>query len=104
MSLREEQCKKVCRILDDVLANRPTERDALCVAVDKAFEALKQPEIVYCKDCKNWIPYDWMFSETWQSQNRDDYPQDEIGCSYGDMVMKADDFCSRAERIKGEAE
>ena len=37
MSLREEQCKKVCRILDDVLANRPTERDSLIVAVQKAF-------------------------------------------------------------------
>ena len=39
MSLREEQCNKVCRILDDVLANRPTERDSLIVAVRKAFEA-----------------------------------------------------------------
>ena len=39
MSLREEQCNKVCRILDDVLANRPTERDPLIVAVRKAFEA-----------------------------------------------------------------
>ena len=42
MSLREEQCKKVCRILDDVLANRPTERDSLIVAVRKAFESLEQ--------------------------------------------------------------
>ena len=42
MSIRNEQCRKACRILDDVLANRPTERDVLCVAVDKAFEALKQ--------------------------------------------------------------
>ena len=39
MSLREDQCKKVCRILDDVLANRPTQRDSLIVAVRKAFEA-----------------------------------------------------------------
>ena len=39
MSLREEQCNKVCRILDDVLANRPTERDSLIVAVRKVFEA-----------------------------------------------------------------
>ena len=44
MSIREEQCRKVCRILDDVLANRPTERDALCVDVDKAFEALKSEQ------------------------------------------------------------
>ena len=41
MSIREEQCDKVCRILDDVLANRPTERDSLIVAVRKAFEAIK---------------------------------------------------------------
>lgn len=41
MSIREEQCNKVCRILDDVLANRPTERDSLIVAVRKAFEALE---------------------------------------------------------------
>lgn len=40
MSLRKEQCNKVCRVLDDVLANRPTERDSLIVAVRKAFEAL----------------------------------------------------------------
>ena len=43
MSLREEQCQKVCRILDDVLANRPTERDSLIVAVRKAFKALAEP-------------------------------------------------------------
>ena len=43
MSLREEQCKKVCRILDDELANRPTERDSLIVAVRKAFKALAEP-------------------------------------------------------------
>ena len=47
MSLREEQCKKVCRILDDVLANRPTERDSLIVAVQLAFESLPEP---------HWIP------------------------------------------------
>ena len=63
-----------------------------------------QPEIIRCKDCKHRMPYDWMFSETWQSQNIDDYPEDEIGCLYCDMAMKADDYCSRAERIKGDTE
>ena len=57
-----------------------------------------QPEIVRCKDCKYWIPYDWMFSEVWQSKNIADYPEDEIGCNCCDMAMKANDFCSRAER------
>lgn len=50
MSLREEQCKKVCRILDDVLANRPTERDSLIVAVRKAFKALSEPHWIPCSD------------------------------------------------------
>lgn len=57
-----------------------------------------QSEIIHCKDCKYWMPYDWMFSEVWQSKNMDDYPEKEIGCQYCDMAMKADDFCSRAER------
>ena len=55
-------------------------------------------EVVRCKDCKHWIPYDWMFSEIWQSRNMADYPEDEIGCDCCDMAMKADDFCSRAVR------
>ena len=57
-----------------------------------------EPDIIYCKDCKHWIPYDWMFREVWQSKNIADYPEDEIGCNRCDMAMKADDFCSRAER------
>ena len=57
-----------------------------------------QPEIVRCKDCKHWIPYDWMFSEVWRSKNMADYPEDEVGCNWCDMAMKANDFCSRAER------
>ena len=57
-----------------------------------------QPEIRQCKDCKHWIPYDWMFSEVWQSKNIADYPEDEIGCDCCDMAMKANDFCSRVER------
>ena len=42
--IRQEQCDKVCRILDDVLANRPTERDSLIVATRKAFDALEQSD------------------------------------------------------------
>lgn len=58
-----------------------------------------QPEhIIRCKDCKHWIPYDWMFREVWQSRNINDYPEDEIGCNCSDMAMKANDFCSRGER------
>lgn len=74
--------------------------------LDRATFAIKQlppiqpaePQIIRCKDCKYWIPYDWMFSEVWQSKNIADYPEDEIGCNLCDMAMKADDFCSRAVR------
>lgn len=72
--------------------------DAFRQAIEMAIEALKEPQIIRCKDCKHWIPYDWMFSEVWQSKNMVDYPEDEIGCKYCDMSMKANDFCSRAER------
>jgi hypothetical protein len=48
--IRQEQCDKVCRILDDVLANRPTERDSLIVAVQKAFEALEGSKWVLCSE------------------------------------------------------
>ena len=58
MSLREEQCKKVCRILDDILANRPTERDSLIVATRSAFSALSEPQ---------WIPVTERLPQTGES-------------------------------------
>ena len=60
MSIREEQCNKVCRILDDVLANRTTERDSLIVAVRKAFESLEQfgnsEQLPSAEPEQRWIP------------------------------------------------
>lgn len=50
MSFRKEQCKKICRILDDVLANRPTERDSLIVAVQLAFESLSEQRWIPCSE------------------------------------------------------
>ena len=97
----------------DTINNLPTaqpeELDTLIKALEKEHRRLIEmqkalPKIVHCKDCKNWIPFDWMFSETWQSQNMDDYPQDEIGCRCCDMAMKANDFCSRAERRTDDGE
>ena len=71
--------------------------------INKLRESLStQPEIIRCKDCKHWIPYDWMFSEVWQSKNIADYPEDEIGCDCSEMAMKANDFCSRGERLQHE--
>ena len=38
MGIRQDQCNKVCRIIDDYLANRPRERDELIVAVRTVFK------------------------------------------------------------------
>lgn len=58
--IRQEQCDKVCRILDDVLANRPTERDSLIIAVRKAFESLKQfgnsEQLPSAQPEQRWVP------------------------------------------------
>lgn len=48
--IRQEQCNKVCRILDNVLANRPRERDSLIVATRKAFEALEGAKWIPCSE------------------------------------------------------
>ena len=50
--IRQEQCDKVCRILDNYLYNRPTERDSLIVATRKAFETLEQAE-TNCSEIPN---------------------------------------------------
>ena len=95
--------------MDDLISRQAAIEAVMeCYDNDELFEVYEeklrelppaQPErIVRCKDCKHWIPYDWMFSEVWQSKNIADYPEDEIGCNYCDMTMKANDFCSRGER------
>ena len=63
MSMRNEQCRKVCRILDDVLANRPTERDALIVAVRTAFDELKE------RKTGRWIPCSERLPKTHKAGN-----------------------------------
>ena len=63
MSLREEQCKKVCRILDDVLANRPTERDSLIVAVRKAFAEPKRGKWIDTGSNEEWYAREYRCSE-----------------------------------------
>ena len=76
---------------------------AMCESKQWAIDTIEQlpsaqPEIIRCKDCKHWMPYEWMFSEVWQSQNIDDYQEDEISCNYCDVHMKSSDFCSQAVR------
>ena len=58
--------------------------------------------VVRCKDCTHYMPYDWMFSEVWQSKNIEDYPQNEIGCEWIDHYVKPDDYCSFGERKDGD--
>lgn len=75
MSLREEQCNKVCRILDDVLANRPTERDSLIVAVRKAFAEPK-------RITGHWI-YDSQYSFAWKCSECGKNPTRGMGIVQG---------------------
>ena len=70
--------------------------ESFCKDIDE--QPTIHPEIVRCEDCKNWIPYDWMFSEVWRSKNMADYSEYEMGCNWCDMAMKANDFCSRGKR------
>lgn len=90
---REEAKREILFAKREVMADSYIDK-----AYDVAIKALEQPEIIRCKGCKHRMPYDWMFSEVWQSQNMDDYQDNEIGCQYCDMSMTADDFCSHAER------
>ena len=78
--IRQEQCDKVCRILDDVLANRPTERDSLIVAVRKAFDAMPPAE-------PKRIRGKWVGADT----------QCGIACSVCGVAV--DDFCHSADYI-----
>lgn len=51
-----------------------------------AIEALRQPEVIRCKDCRYW------------QDNNDGYPNDE--CRWGhEETPDPDDFCSFAERM-----
>ena len=86
--------------LDKRFDNIPMEQTTEILQLRRDLRQLPfvQPDIIRCKDCKHWIPYDWMFSEVWQSKNMADYPEDDIGCDCCEMAMKANDFCSRAER------
>lgn len=76
--------------------------DAEFIAMDMAVKALEQPEIVRCKDCKYYIPYEWMFDGLSRSSNRNDYAPDEIGCAANDHNYPPEGFCSYAERRTNE--
>ena len=104
MSLREEQCKKVCRILDDVLANRPTERDSLIVAVRKAFESLEQfgnsEPLPSAQPEQRWIPVSermpepridvWCNSDMGQMVGYyDEYTETWYGRDYLELIVTA---------------
>lgn len=57
-----------------------------------------EPTIIHCRDCKYYIPYEWMFDGLTRSSNIKDYSADEIGCSVNDHNYPPDGFCSCGER------
>lgn len=97
--IRQEQCDKVCRILDDVLANRPTERDSLIVAVRKAFDALEQAE-TNCSEIPNNCPA----ADVVPVVRCDDcvYYGSRRWCELHSSVFDDNAFCSYGERKVGE--
>lgn len=83
MSMRNEQCRKVCRILDDVLANRPTERDALIVAVRTAFDELKEHKTGRWIPCSERLPEEaYSVVVTWKNDDPASYYQYILGKHY----------------------
>ena len=68
---------------------------------DYPYEEPKPQELIRCKDCKYYIPYEWIFDGWTRSSNINDYSQDEIGCAVNDHNYPPEGFCSWAER-KGE--
>ena len=97
--IRQEQCNKVCRILDDVLTNRPTERDSLIVAVQKAFNALEQAE-TNCSEIPNNCPA----TDVVPVVRCDDcvYYGSRRWCELHSSVFDDNAFCSYGERKVGE--
>ena len=63
-----------------------------------ALPSVDAVEVVRCKDCIHYMPYDWMFSEVRLSESIDDYPQDEIGCEWIDHHINPEGYCSYGER------
>lgn len=60
-------------------------------AYDMAIKALTQPEIIRCKDCKNW-------DTTWQN----DWAKNYHYCPLIDGTRNGDWYCADAERITNE--
>ena len=62
-------------------------------AVDVAISALQQPEIIRCKDCKNW-------DTTWQN----DWAKNYHYCPLIDGTRNGDWYCADAERRTDETD
>ena len=56
------------------------------LALDMAVEALEQPQIVYCKDCKYWKKRTWTNGEVYG-----------IFCELTHYEKSPNDFCSLAQ-------
>ena len=64
----------------------------------KGIPAADVVEVVRCKECIHYMPYDWMFSEVRKNENINDYPKNEIGCEWIDHHINPEGYCSYGER------
>ena len=63
--------------------------DAFRQAIEMAIEALKEPQIIQCKDCKYW------------NNGSCEYREHAVNCQdymVGDIETEAEHFCGYAER------
>ena len=96
MGWRNEQCRKICRIIDDYLANRPTERDSLIVAVQKAFDVLEQAE-TNCSEIPN--NSDIISRQMAIDALRTCYNTDTVTMDNGDEYINYDDAVGEIEQL-----
>lgn len=90
--MTREEAIKILEFVPTLRYERDIEHNVhgdLAVALDMAIEALEQPEVVRCKDCKYFAN-----------------GKDGVACSFFDGLVSCEenDFCSYGERKDGEKE
>lgn len=87
---------RAIELLEHLAWDRDIDRNPYGDALNMAIEALKQPEIVRCKDCAyyNWDCVDAPYGMT-QTICWCDLHYDAVN---DNLAANPDDFCSRAER------
>ena len=85
-------------VLRLIRTSMPEETSASLLYQSVAHMPSAQPDIIHCKDCKHYMPFDWAFHKIVRSKDINDYASYDFGCTYCGIYMGANDFCSRGVR------